>query len=308
MKKDNSNVFNQRRNRDLLFCLLVILVPVIQFSVFYVGVNFNSIAMAFQKYQINSQTNLGEFVGNGFNNFKDMYNQIRFDSAIGMALKNSGLAFIVNVCVGTTLSLIFSLYIYKGMFASKTFRVFLFLPSILSATITVTMYRNFVETALPEMFPTIFNGQGLLSNPDTKKFALLFFMVWASFGTQILMYSGAMNTIEQSVIEASKLDGTNSVQEFIFIILPLIYPTITTFLITSIAGLFTNQLNLYAFYGNGADQAYRTIGYHLFRQVNTGTRAERPLLAAYSVSLTLVAAPITLFARWLFEKLGPKTE
>ena len=194
------------------------------------------------------------------------------------------------------------------MFASKTFRVFLFLPSILSSTITVTMYRNFVETALPEIFPSVFDGMGLLSNPDTKMFAILFFMIWAGFGTQILMYSGAMNTIEQSVIEASKLDGTNSIQEFVHIILPLIYPTITTFLITSIAGLFTNQLYLYSFYGNSADEAYRTIGYHLFRQVNTGTRAERPLLAAYSVTLTLIATPITLFARWAFEKLGPKTE
>ena len=307
MKKKN-NVFNQRRNRDLIFCLLVILIPAIQFGIFYVGVNFKSIAMAFQKYEIDKTTNLGHFIGNGLNNFKEMFFELRYDGAIGTAFKNSGIAFIVSVGFGTTLSLIFSLYIYKGMFASKTFRVFLFLPSILSSTITVTMYRNFVETALPEIFPSVFDGMGLLSNPDTKMFAILFFMIWAGFGTQILMYSGAMNTIEQSVIEASKLDGTNSIQEFVHIILPLIYPTITTFLITSIAGLFTNQLYLYSFYGNSADEAYRTIGYHLFRQVNTGTRAERPLLAAYSVTLTLIATPITLFARWAFEKLGPKTE
>lgn len=306
--KNKKNVFNQRRNKDLIFCLLVILIPAIQFGIFYIGVNFNSIAMAFQKFEIDSQTGKGAFEGNGFNNFIAMFNELRYDKAIGTAFKNSGLAFIVSVGVGTTLALVFSLYIYKEMFASKTFRVFLFLPSILSSTITVTMYRNFVETALPEIFPGVFNGMGLLSNPDTKMFAILFFMIWIGFGTQILMYSGAMNTIEQSVIEASKLDGTNSIQEFVHIILPLIYPTITTFLITSIAGLFTNQLSLYSFYGNSADEAYRTIGYHLFRQVNTGTRAERPLLAAYSVTLTLIATPITLLARWAFEKLGPKTE
>lgn len=307
MEKKN-NVFSQRKSKDLIFCLLVILVPAIQFGIFYIGVNFNSIAMAFQKFEINPETNLGAFVGNGFNNFVSLFNQIRYDHAIGTAFKNSGITFLVSVGVGTTLALVFSLYIYKEMFASKTFRVFLFLPSILSSTITVTMYRNFVETALPEMFPGVFNGMGLLSNPDIKMFAIMFFMVWIGFGTQILMYSGAMNTIEQSIIEASKLDGTNSFQEFFHIILPLIYPTITTFLITNIAGLFTNQLNLYAFYGNGADEAYRTIGYHLFRMVNVGTRAERPLLAAYSVLLTLIATPLTLLGRFAFEKLGPKTE
>ena len=159
--KNKKNVFNQRRNKDLIFCLLVILIPAIQFGIFYIGVNFNSIAMAFQKFEIDSQTGKGAFEGNGFNNFIAMFNELRYDKAIGTAFKNSGLAFIVSVGVGTTLALVFSLYIYKGMFASKTFRVFLFLPSILSSTITVTMYRNFVETALPEIFPGVFNGYGV---------------------------------------------------------------------------------------------------------------------------------------------------
>ena len=306
MNKTKGNAFNKRRVHDLIFCLLVILVPTVQFCIFYIGVNFNSVAMAFQRYEI--VDNKGIMVFNGLANFKKLFNEVRYDAGIITAFKNSLIVFLVSIGLGTTLSLFFSVYIYKGMFASKTFRVFLFLPSILSATITVTMYRNFVETALPEMFPQIFNGVGLLSNAKTKMFALLFFMVWASFGTQILMYSGAMNTIEQSVIEAAKLDGVNSLQEFFHIILPLIYPTITTFLITGIAGIFTNQLNLYSFYGNSAAVQYRTIGYHLFRMVNVGTMAERPLLATYSVVLTLIAAPITLLGRMLLEKLGPKTE
>lgn len=108
------------------------------------------------------------------------------------------------------------------------FNVILFAPSILSSIVTVTMYKNFVEVAFPEIFH-ITSGMGLLSNPETKMQTLIFFMIWIGFGTQLLVYSGSMNTIDSSITEAGLLDGVNSIQEFIYIILPLIYPTIVTF-------------------------------------------------------------------------------
>ncbi|MBR2374878.1 MAG: sugar ABC transporter permease [Clostridia bacterium] len=304
-KMKTDGFFQKKRQKQLIFSLIVVIIPIIQFCIFYIGVNFNSILMAFQKYEINEQTNLGKYQFNGLKNFRRMFFQLKYENDLPWALKNSIIAFLVNIGVGTTLALIFSLYIFKGMVGSKTFRAILFAPSILSSIVTVTMYKNFVETAIPE----IFNLQyGLLGNPDTRFGALLFFMIWVSFGTQILIYSGAMNTIDPSVIEAAKLDGASPLREFLSIILPLIYPTVTTFLVTNIAGLLTNQMNLFAFYANGADPELRTMGYYLFRQTNTASLAEYPLLATYGVALTLIAAPITLLGKKVLESVGPKTE
>ena len=303
---EEKNVFRAKRIKDLMFCLLIIAVPAIQFAFFYVGVNANSIIMAFQKYEIDSNTNLGKYVFAGFANFKKMFYELKYGQEILTAFKNSMLVFFINILVGTTLALFFSLYIYKKMPGSKVFNVILFAPSILSSIVTVTMYKNFVEVAFPEIFH-ITSGMGLLSNPETKMQTLIFFMIWIGFGTQLLVYSGSMNTIDSSITEAGLLDGVNSIQEFIYIILPLIYPTIVTFLITHIAGIFTNQLNLYSFYGNGADTSYITIGYFLFRDTNLASKAEYPLLATYGIALTFIAAPITLIGKRLLEKLGPKT-
>jgi len=305
--ENKKGAFKEKRKKDLIFCLLVLAIPAIQFLIFYVGVNFNSILMAFQEYRVDENTLLGKYVISGFGNFKTIYNELKNEGVIVYALKNSLIVFSFNVLIGTTLSLVFSLYIYKRMIFSKGFRMFLFAPSVLSSIVTVTMYKYFVETAVPDILH-FENGMGLLSNPDTKMQTLIFFMLWIGFGTQILMYSGSMNSIDQSVIEAAEIDGCNKFQEFFRIILPLIYPTIVTFMITNIAGLFTNQLNLYSFYGNGTDAKYQTVGYYLFRNVNVSTKAEMPVLAAYSILLTAVAAPLTLFFRWLLEKIGPKTE
>ena len=123
------------------------------------------------------------------------------------------------------------------------------------------------------------------------------------------MYSGAMNGIDPSVTEAAKLDGANPFVEFFCVILPLIFPTIQTFLVTGVASIFVNQVNLVAFEGYSTEAKYITVGYYLFSNAEQATtQAEYPLLATYGVSLTLIAAPLTLLTRWALEKFGPSAE
>ena len=295
------NHFQKKRMKDLIFCALVLAVPVAQFIVFYVVVNFNSIIMAFQRYEN------GKFVFNGLKNFQSMWSEIAHGSTL-YAIKNSIIVYFCSSLLGLTLSLVFSFYIYKKMPLSKTFRVFLYLPSILSSMVTVTVFRHLVEIGVKDVFSL---QDGLLANPDTKMGTLIFFQLLMGFFTQILIYSGSMNGIDYSAVEAARLDGVNTFQEFFYITLPLIYPTIVTFLVVGMAGMFTNQLNLYAFYGNGGNlgREYWTVGFMLFQRVNTAkTMADYPLLATYGMTLTLIAAPMTLLFRRGLEKFGPSLD
>ena len=303
--KNKKKYYTAERRKDLIFCLLVIAVPMLQFAIFYIGVNINSFSMIFQRYEIDPITNRGYYVWNGLKNFETMINELRYGKVLGTALENSFLAFFCITFVGVSLALIFSLYIFRKMPGSGFFKVLLFAPSMLSSIVTVTMFKYFAEGAIPVLLNTQY---GLLSNPDTTKATILFFNVWIGFGTQILMYSGAMNALDKSITEAAKLDGASPFREFFSIILPLIFPTVETFLVTGVAGIFVNQINLFSFYGRGAKADLMTIGYYLFKSVDTSTGAEYPLLATYGASLTLIAAPLTLLSRYLLEKFGPKTD
>lgn len=304
-----TKAMNQKKKKDLIFCLLVLLVPMVQFAIFYVGVNVNSFVMVFQKYEINEETLRGSYKFQGFahlfDNFKWMFTTIRNEGLFLSALKNSFIAFFVVTLVGITLALVFSLYISKKMPGSGLFRALLFAPSILSAMVTVLIFRSFVE----EVFPTVFHmKEGLYANLDTRFGTILFYNVWIGFGTQVLMYSGAMSGIDPSITEAAKLDGAKPFREFFSITLPLIYPTIQTFLITGVANLFLNQINLVAFEGMDTLGRFMTVGYYLFRGVERATKAEFLLYATYGVSLTLIAAPLTLLTRWALDKFGPSVE
>ena len=91
------------------------------------------------------------------------------------------------------------------------------------------------------------------------------------------------------------------------ITIPMIWPTITTFLIVGVAGLFTNQMCLYSFYGESAEYANMTIGYYLYRETLKAGVDRYPYLAALGLVLTVIVVPLTYLVKWLTNKFGPKT-
>jgi ABC-type sugar transport system permease subunit len=187
--------------------------------------------------------------------------------------------------------------------------VLLYLPHILGGVVVVIMYRFFVELAIPEIAGLFGKEiQGLLMNPNTLRPTIIFYTIYTSFGTQVLVYSSTMSGISDSLIESAELDGITPFKELIYIILPSIWPTFVTFMVSSVVGIFTNQMALYTFYGVGAPPKLSTFGYYLYRKVTVALPEDYPFLSALGLLLTFTAIPITLGARWALNKIGPSRE
>lgn len=295
-----------KKQKDLIFYILVLAFPMTQFAIFYLGVNFNSILLAFRSYDVMS----GQYIWAGLNNFKEVFADLSNMAMFSIAFRNSIIAFVFGMIFGTLFGLIFSYYIYKKFFGYKVFKVLLFVPSIISTVVMVTIFMQFVESGIPNILNQIFGIriQGLLGNPDLTFATILFYNAWIGFGVSSLLYVGSMNNISDSVIEAAKLDGVSTGQEFLYIILPLIWPTFTQFLVVSVGGIFMNQLSLYAFYGQGLEIRLYTFGYYLYRGVLLGTNVDLPYLATIGIVLTMITIPVTLLVKWALKKFGPSTE
>ena len=292
--------------RDILFYIGLMAFPVLQFIIFYVVVNTNSLSLTFKQYD----TLTGNWTWVGVDNLKEAFRMMTQSSDLLDAMKNSFLMWGIGLLIGTPLALLFSYYIHKKMFGHKFFRVLLFMPSIISAIIMVTIYQFFVNRAIPEIMTDWFHSEsfsGLVENPNTRFGAIMFYNILMSFGVSVLMYSDAMGNISPEMIEAAKLEGVTGIKEFIFISFPMIYPTFTTFLITGIAGIFTNQWNLFSSFGGGGQ--IQTFGYWLYVQTSgAASEAEYPVLAAIGFWLTLIAVPMVLVIKKLVEKFGPKED
>ncbi len=283
----------------ILFYFGIVIIPLLQFLIFYVGVNINTIVLAFQTYY------RGEYIFNGFNNFTVFFDSF-FVGELSYAFQNSLLVWAVGIASGTVLSILFSYYIFRKYFAYNFIRIVLFLPSILPGMVTMLLYWNLQHYIIPAI-----GGTNLLDQTgpiSTQLWGVIVFNIFMGFGSNVLLYSGAMGNVSTDILEAAQIDGAGNARQLWSIILPSIYPTMTTFLVSSVAHLFTNQANLFTFYAQGADERMRTIGYYLFILVQEADETAYPKAATAGLMFTLVAAPLTLFVRYLLEKYGPSED
>lgn len=301
MRFDFSNV----KWRKWLFYSCLIFLPLLQFAVMYVYVNFNSLIMAFRSYDID--TNRWSWVW--FENFKDLFYDMGRLPALRAGFANSIIVWILGLVITLPLGIIFAYYIYKKYCGYKVFRVLLFLPSIISASVLMIIFKYYADTFLPAVVNKIFHTDyfGFLSDKKTQFSAIVVYNIFIGFGVSVLMYTGSMNNISESVIEAGRLDGVNTLQELIFIVLPQILGTVSVFVITGVSGIFVNQLNLFSIYHVHADTDLYTIGYFLYRNIFLAgeSYAAYPYNAALGVLVTLIIAPIIFGLKIFFKKVDP---
>lgn len=309
---------------EAIFVHLMLLYPLVQFAICYVAVNINSILLAFQKFETFRDSTgrlVGEFrfIGfdNFFGNFSGFFTKLHNEGILKYLFKNSFVTYLVSTLIGLPLNIVFAYVIYKKVPCSGFFQVMLYLPQMVSSIVISLMFQCFIGKSFPIFMRKILHITAFPLDPlrDLKMgFGMnLFYAIWAGFGTQLILYAGAMARIPDSLIEFGELEGITMFKEFIFVVLPMIYSTITVFLVTGVAGIFTNQLALYNFYGGGAPHTFQTIGYYIYVQVigsgdAEGLKQEFPYASAAGLMFTLIAAPITLVARWALEKYGPSVE
>ena len=285
----------------MIFYISIVALPLLQFCIFYIGVNFNSFFLSFKS--IDAETGKVSFVW--FDNFIRLFKDITMLPEFTYAIKNSLIYFVISLLVSIPTGLLFAYYIFKKRFLHNFFHVVLFLPSIICAMVTVIMYRYFVELFIPNIINSIFGTKIINLFTNNKLVAVYIYNLFMGFGVSVLMYLGAMNGISDDIFEAAKLDGCTPMREFVSIVLPQIFPTLSVFLVTSVAAIFVNQMNLFTFFDKDLAPINYSMGYYLYKNVLYGGETKYPYLAALGLCITAIIAPITLLLRKLFSKIDP---
>ena len=308
-----------RKQKRLLFYTLMFALPILQFLLFYLYVNFNSIILAFTN-STPKQIGYGYDTSFTWGHISKAFKYF-FGAESGKMLWNSFQLFICQIVVVTPLALLFSYYIAKEKPGAMFFRIMLYLPQVLSVVVLGVIFQYLVNDVWIKVAQDLFeieNAEGLLltsSAPKAQFYTTLLFTLWFSFGANVIIYTGAMSGVDQSVVESAQLDGVKPLQEFIYIYVPMIFSTVTTFVLTSLAGIFNNQMNLHLFFNNGARQEVNVFGYYFYRIAakhveNTAGGNDMLLeeLAALGLIATCILVPITLLTRKLLQKYGPSVD
>lgn len=296
----------EKKRKSMIFYCCMMAFPLLQFCIMYIGVNFQSILLAFQKYNIDmsftwTMENFTEVIHNFFHN-----NVLRnsFVNSIKFYFLTTG------ICLPT--SLFISFYLYKKWKFAKQYKIMLFIPSMIAGIVTVTCFYYLADRGWPHLVK-LFTGKedtlGLLVNNETALPTLLFYNIFYGLAGNFLFLTSAMSNIDQSISEAAQIDGANIMQEFIRVTLPMIYPMLTTFVVGGFAGMLIGDYGMYAFSKTAAGSAADTMGRY-FTEGVTGNGAEIrfPYYAALGLILTVLSSAIVFTVRGIMNRFNPFRE
>jgi ABC-type sugar transport system permease subunit len=283
----------------VLFIVAILIIPIIHWLIFWFGVNINSILMAFQ-------IPTGEW---SFETMESVLKEIFSNDSnaeinLNTSIKNTFIYFIKDILM-LPFHLLIAYFFYKKLAGYRVFQVIFYLPSIISGVAFSTMFSNFIALSGP--IGVLLSSAGVnpvpefLANSDYATATILFYTIWIGWGGNMLLLGGALARVPLEILESARLDGISPAKELIYMILPLIWSTLSTLLILSMTSLFIADGPILLFTRGKFQTA--TIGYWIFDRVYFQGVGAYNSVAAAGLVFTVIGAPIILFVKWLIERV-----
>lgn len=181
-------------------------------------------------------------------------------------------------------------------------RIALFAPFVTTLVATAVVWRYLLHTRYG-LINYALGRIGIapvdwLGSPHAAIPAILIFVVWKTFGYNMIIFLTALQTTSADLYEAAKIDGAGWWTQFRHVTLPAIGPTLLLVSILSIAGFFQIFAEPYVMTLGGPAQSTVTVLYFMFEEGfkwwNLGTAsAVAVILFVLILIVTLVQLRLT---------------
>ena len=136
-----------------------------------------------------------------------------------------------------------------------------------------------------------------LGSPEASLPAILIFIVWKTFGYNMIIFLAALQTTSEDLYEAARIDGAGLWAQFRHVTLPAIGPVVLLVSILSVAGFFQIFAEPYVMTQGGPAQSTVTVLYFMFEEGfkwwNLG------VASAVAVILFVLILIVTLAQLWI---------
>jgi ABC-type sugar transport system permease subunit len=233
------------------------------------------------------------FVGLG--NFVQLFT----DPEVWHALANNLIWIVVGTISPLVLGLTFALLLWTVRRGSRFYRLSIFFPYVMpGVAIGITWgwiydpINGWLNVALRSI-GLGFLTTGWLGTPETALYAVLVTAIWGATGFTMLILLSALQNVDQELVDASRLDRTNTLQRVRYVILPQIMPVFLMVTTVTLVGGFSVFDIVFIMTGGGPANASDVLGTYAFtnafqlNQISYGT-AIALLITALSIPCAVV--------------------
>ena len=216
--------------------------------------------------------------------------------------------------LGSVVQLAIALYL-ATMLSFKTrfgdlFKGFMFFPFLINGIAVGFIFKFFYTRGF--VFDTVLQWCGFqldnlpywLKDQRINNFSLVGTSVWRYFGQNMVLFIGAIMSVDPELYEASMLDGANKWHQFLYIILPSIKTILTLNVILSITGSLSAFEPPYVI----TDGANGTGTYFVIMHQIAHTQQKVGLASAMAVVLLGIILIVTVAQKLFFKYVFKNSE
>ena len=238
-----------------------------------------------------------------FENYQRVFN----DPAFFSALKNTFIYAFWSLVIGFLLPLFLGLLLSETIHFKAGFRCLLYLPSIISGVAVMLMWTQILDGSRGSMINGILSMFGMepitvLSNSQWVIPMIVLVMTWRGAGATVLVYLSSLQSVDNALYEAARIDGANLFHRIVHVTLPTIRPTIKLLLILQIISVFQVFYEPMMMTAGGPDNASISLMYLCYRY--TFIDREAGMGAACGVVLAIIIVSLSI----LYFKLSKKED
>ena len=181
------------------------------------------------------------------------YKRLLTDTTFKKALINTVLFLVIQVPIMILLALVISSMLNdKKLKFRGVFRTAIFLPCVTSLVAYSIIFKSlfatdgFINSLLMNLH-VISEPISWITHPIWAKILIIIAITWRWTGYNMVFYLSGLQSIDDSIYEATNIDGANAFQKFRYMTLPLLKPIILFTTINSTIGtlqLFDETMNI----------------------------------------------------------------
>lgn len=305
VKKKKSLVewLKSRKGQKTIICVAFLFVPLLLLFAFTYLPFGEMVNYSFYKMKYITPPERRVFVG--WQNYIDVFSR---NDCFG-ALKLS-LYYILGALVQLAIALYLATLLSFKTKGGSVFKGVMFFPYLINGIAIGFIFKFFYTRGF--VFDTVLQWCGFdlenlpywLKDQSVNNWSLVASSVWRYFGQNMVLFIGAIMSVDAEMYEAAELDGANKFQQFRHIILPSIKTIVTLNVILSISGSLSAFEPAYVI-TNGANG---TATYFVVMDKLAHTSQKVGLASAMAVILLIIIFICTILQKLFFKYVFRNSE
>ena len=163
----------------------------------------------------------------GIENYVEMFTSAEF----WRANLNTIWFCVLTVPLGIFLALIVAVMLNTKIKGRTAFRAIFFLPMVVAPAAVAMVWKWMFNTEYGIINTLLGHSVNWVTDPNIVMITCAIVAIWSSIGYDAVLLLSGLQNISKSYYEAASLDGASKIQQFFYITLPMVSPTLFVVLI-----------------------------------------------------------------------------